>query len=163
MALFFSCLFFQNFWNGYILRLKAEGKADTQHTEAIPQESQDSIMDLIVLLQAIMGCKDKDTEEYRNLVSKLPEQYQDCYHFLMQYALYYIFAFLYARRGAQGIDLLSKSHFEKLWDEDNKIYYWLKVKGELSKNNRYVNILFQPFYWTYSYCFLCRLIFTIFI
>ena len=115
--------------------MKANSKGDTQHREEIPTDSWESIMDLLKILQAIMRSK-KDTPEYMENVKKLPLEYQDSYHFLMHYAIIFLLLALFARRGREGIDSLTKSHFEKKFDKKNNYYFYQKVKGELTKNHR---------------------------
>ena len=118
------------------MKLKSAGKADTQHHEPIPQESEDAMFDLIAKLQAIMSVEDKKTQKYKDLVAKLPLEDRNNYHFLIQYSAGYLFMSMFARRGSQGIDELTKSHFEVVVDKENNLKFWQKVRGELSKNNR---------------------------
>ena len=127
---------FQNFYAGYIKRLKSSGKGDTDHRQEIPQSSLDAIMDLLILLQKILRIKNKKSPEYHNLVSKLPEDYKNDYHFLMQKGMVFMILSLFARRAKEGMDKLTKSHFEKKYCDQNNYHYWKRAKGEKTKNHK---------------------------
>ena len=81
-----------------------------------------------------MSPKDKISPDYQKLVAKLPKGYENCYHFLIQYGVVFIVLSLFGRRAREGIDFLTKSHFQKKYDEENNYSYWKKVLGETSKN-----------------------------
>ena len=136
ISLIFS---FQNYYLGFKKKLKAAGRGDPKHNEEIPKSSLVKIMDLLKKLQATFRAAKnfgKDSAEYKKLVAELPDGYQDRYHFLLQYAAGYLLLSLFARRGREGIDTLTKKHFEKVFDEEENYSYWAKTKGELSKNQR---------------------------
>ena len=96
---------FQSFFFGLLRKIKAAGRADTDHHEEIPAASEEKIMDLLKTLQEIMEIEDKNTDEYRALVEKLPAAYRDNYHKLITRAMNYIFMSLLADRAREGIDL----------------------------------------------------------
>ena len=135
-VLFLQCVFpLQNFYAGFIKKSKSEGKGDTDHRKEIPKSSLEAIMNLMKLLQEILRC-DKNSPKYKELVEKLPEGYQDYSHFLVQKVMVYILLSLIGRRGREGLDSLTKSHFEKMFDEENNYCHWARVKGEKSKNHQ---------------------------
>ena len=139
ISLIFS---FQNYYLGFKKKLKAAGRGDPKHNEEIPKSSLDRIMVLLRKLQAIFRAAKnfgKNSAEYKKAVAELAELadgYQNRYHFLLQYAAGYLLLSLFARRGREGIDTLTKKHFEKVFDEEENYSYWAKTKGELSKNQR---------------------------
>ena len=47
-------------------------------------------------------CDKGDKKKYQKLVAKLPTNYQDEYHKLIQYVAYYIIGMHFARRGREG-------------------------------------------------------------
>ena len=77
----------------------------------------------MVLMQKIMKCRDIDTSEYVELISELPEDFQDSYHRLLRWLVMFELLFCFAKRAVEGVDKLTKSHFEKLFDEENNVYY----------------------------------------
>ena len=125
---------FQNFYAGFIKKLKSEGRGDTEHRKEIPTSSLKVIMDLLRLLQEILRCEDKKTPEYRNLIEKLPKDYQDSYHILIQKGVVYLLISLFGRRARENTDALTKAHFEKMYDEEENYFYWGKAVGEKTKN-----------------------------
>ena len=126
------CYFFQNFYLGFVKKLKQSGKGDIQHHKEIPEPSVRKLNELLILLQKIMNCKNKDDTEYKMLISKLPKGYQDSYHKLLQWSMIYVILFAFARRASEGVDALTTRHFEKVYDEENTIIS-LKLCIKLSK------------------------------
>ena len=58
-----------------------------------------------------MKCGDeKNTERYKTLIQKLPEDYRFEYHRLIQYGLYFIIGMNFAKRGREG-KILTHSKF----------------------------------------------------
>ena len=90
------------FWGGYLKELKETGRNDTKHNPEIPAESIAKIQELGVLLLELMQCDKGDKKKYNKLVAKLPTNYQDEYHKLIQYVAYYIIGMHFARRGREG-------------------------------------------------------------
>ena len=94
------------FWGGYIKELKDEGRMDTEHNEEIPYESLVKIEERLAICEQIMECdKQKDAKKYKELVKKLPEEYQQEYHRFLQYGSFFIIAMHFARRGREGMVL----------------------------------------------------------
>ena len=91
---------------------------------------------MLVILQAIMEIKDKDSIEYQTLVDKLPTAYRDTYHKLIQKGMQFIFMSLLAKRGREGIDKVQKNDFEKCYDEDGDYHYWTRVIIRRTKNHQ---------------------------
>ena len=93
-----------------------------------------ALQKLLVVLQKIMDCPDKDSLEYKELIKDLPMGYEKSYHRLIQYGAIMIICLHTGRRGREGIDELTKSHFMKKTTEEDGVHY-AKIKGELSKNH----------------------------
>ena len=83
-----------------------------------------------------MEIEDKNSQEYKNLVAKLPEEYQDKYHVLIEYGAVVILMLCFARRGREGIDKIKKSDLVKKYDEENDYWYWQRVVIRSSKNHK---------------------------
>ena len=82
-----------------------------------------------------METEDKDTDEYWALVYKLPSEYRDIYHLLIQKGIIYIFMSMLAQRGREGISNVMKDDFVKFYDEDVGYHYWSRMVIRLSKNH----------------------------
>ena len=94
-------------------------------------------MDLLAVLLNIMRCKsDKKSEAYKIAIGKLPANYKDMYHILMQKGAMYIFMSQFAKRGREGIDLIQKSDLKKKYDDEEDIVYFQRVVIRLTKNHR---------------------------
>ena len=95
---------FQKFWSGYVKELKAEGRNDTTHNQAIPKTSMTAIFIHLALLLNIMECdKENETEKYKSLIKKLPREYMNDYHRLLQFGAYFIITYFTARRAREGM------------------------------------------------------------
>ena len=99
-------LLFQQFWGGYIKELKEEGRNDTSHNKEIPPASLIEIIMMLSLLQQIMECDKSRHLEYQSLIQKLPQDYKNTYHRLIQYGAMFIVCMHTARRGREGIGKL---------------------------------------------------------
>ena len=88
--------------------------ADTTHNDSIPKESLIKIHQMLPLLLEIIKCLDKkDTDRYKSLVQKLPEDYQDNYHRLIQMGSYFIVGMSFAKRGREGKIIKLAKYFNK--------------------------------------------------
>ena len=134
--IFILYVFFQNFYVQFVKKLKTVGKGETNHRPPAANSSIQSINELAMLLQEIMECKDKNTDEYRELIKKLPEGYQNCYHVLVLKVVIYIVLILFARRAKERLDTLTKAHYVKKYDDEEDYYFWAKVRGERSKKQQ---------------------------
>jgi c-di-GMP-related signal transduction protein len=90
------------FWSGYTKELKELGRNDVTHNESIPRSSIIEIQKHLVILLQIMRCKPDDKARYKSLIEKLPLEYKDDYHRLIQYGAYYIIGMHFAKRGREG-------------------------------------------------------------
>ena len=74
---------------------------DTTHNDSIPPESKVEIEKLLAKTLGVMLC-DKGLAKYKTLVDKLPFEYKDEYHRIMQFGAMYIVAMSFAKRGREG-------------------------------------------------------------
>lgn len=94
---------FQLFWSGYQKELKELGSWDTVHNDEIPKASLIKLMELLAKLQKVMEAdKEKDAAKKKEWIQKLPVEYINCYHKLLQYAAMMIICMHFARRGREG-------------------------------------------------------------
>ena len=123
----------QNFYLGFVKKLKQAGKGDTQHREEIPDAAFQKLMELMILIQKIMRCKEKNSPEYQDLISQLPEAYRDSYHKILQWLVIFEILFTFGKRAVEGIADFTKSTFEKLYNEENDVYYWTQTVYQVTK------------------------------
>ena len=91
------------FWSGYQKELKALGRNDVKHNDEIPASSIIKIHELLVVCLEIMKCDKKiDAVKYKNLIQKLPLEFQDEYHRLLQCGAFFVIAMHFAKRGREG-------------------------------------------------------------
>ena len=81
--------------------MKALGRNDTEHNNKIPKESLIKIFQFLAFLLELMQTE-KETDHYKNLVQKLPEDFRDEYHRLLQCGFYFIIGMHFAKRGREG-------------------------------------------------------------
>ena len=98
-----NIFFFQLSWGGYVKELKELGRNDTTHNDEIAKESLVKIHKMLAVVLEMMKCGDeKNTERYKKLIPKLPEDYRFEYHRLIQFGLYFIIGMNFAKRGREG-------------------------------------------------------------
>ena len=68
-------------------------------------------------------------------LTQIPDGWLDKIHYLAQYGAHFVMTTYLVRRGNEGYEKITKSHFEKFTDDKGRQYY-TKVKGELTKNHR---------------------------
>lgn len=91
------------FWSGYQKELKDLGRNDVKHNDEIPAPSIIKIQEMLANLLEIMKCdKKNDAVKYKNLVKKLPVEFQDEYHRLLQCGAFFVIAMHFAKRGREG-------------------------------------------------------------
>ena len=79
----------------------ATQKNDTEHNSKIPKDSLIKIFPFLAFLLELMQTE-KETDHYKNLVQKLPEDFRDEYHRLLQCGFYFIIGMHFAKRGREG-------------------------------------------------------------
>ena len=130
---------FNEFYSGWMKKLKQEGKGDTTHRPDIPAASLKKIHELAKLLHELVT-GNPDDESYQELMEQVPILPDDKgndkgHHYLTQNVIMFLVCHYLARRGREGLDQLKKTHFELLNDDEGN-YYYKKVVGEASKNHK---------------------------
>ena len=132
--------FFQIFWKGYLLtELKATGRYDTTHHEALLPQSSLKIQQLLALLTKLMQIEDKSGEEYKILKNQLPKKWRHQWHRLLPFGIVYVINMLTGRRANEGHILFTKKTFQKVHDEDTDTFAYEEFVGGVTKNNRLVD------------------------
>ena len=83
--------------------------------------------------------KDSESENFKNLVKSLPDEYHQTWHRIAQWGVMYLIMKNCARRGREGFDIMTKDHFEKRFCSKSKLYAWKQRKGEKTKNHQTTN------------------------
>ena len=112
----------------YVKQLKKEGKADTKHNPAIPEEDMVKVFGLGVVLHGIMDGTNDD-------LTRLPANWENTYHYLAQYVAIVILEYHLGRRGREGINQLKKTDFD-IFEHPTVGRYYQKIKGEATKNHK---------------------------
>lgn len=113
-------------YNGIKKNVKAAGRGDTTHFKPMPLEVQSAIHKLLGNLNALMRHrKNGDPVSYEEALRKLPHEYKHRYHELIVFGGQYTVAKFDVRRGQEGIEYLTKSHY--VIEEDGDFKYWRKV------------------------------------
>jgi hypothetical protein len=80
--------------------------------------------------------KDKTSENYKKLLLSLPFKYRNDWHRLAQFGAMFIIMMNFARRAREGIQKMTRKTFAKKYDQSTNTYQYVKVKGEVTKNNQ---------------------------
>ena len=116
--------------------LKAMGLGDTKHNEPLCSVTHSKINNLLALIQKIMEEKDKNSENFQNLLLQLPGKYRNDWHRLAMFGVMFIIMINLARRAREGINEMTKDTFEKKLDPTTNEYQFVKVKNGITKNNQ---------------------------
>ena len=125
---------FSQFLKGLQKETKAQGRGDTDHHKPIDKESLAKIFKLGADVSAVFDAKESGGN-VADAVSKLPQEYQGSYHYLLQHMVQFLLTLFDVRRGQEGIDSLTKTHFKKEHYQEGGYDIYRKVKGEQSKNH----------------------------
>ena len=99
--------------NSILSRIKEAGRAETSHHEALPDETMYCIMRLCGTLQQVLEARlAKNKAKYDEALSMVPVEYWDNYNELLRICIQFLITLLDIRRGNEGIELLTKDHFE---------------------------------------------------
>lgn len=123
-----------DFFMGYDKTLKEAGKADTKHTEEIPASTMDAIYILFGKVLKVLECR--GTDAYDDALEQLPDNYQDTYHELLQMSVIFSIMSFDIRRGREGLCKMTKDTYVKKFNDNLNMHYYLKTRGELSKNHQ---------------------------
>ena len=122
------------FFGGLFKTLKEAGRGDVTHTAEIPAETTKALHQLFGTLLLVLEAR--DTDGYDNEVAKLPENFRTSYHVLLQMAVMYTIIMFDVRRGQEGLAALKRDTYQKEFNQDLRLHYWQKKRGELTKNHR---------------------------
>ena len=107
--------------------LKPNGKMEVKHGKFLSPELMEGIMEVVAI--ACATYEKRGTPEYETLLAKLPEQYRDNYHKLIQMGVQYCITFFFAQRGREGVAALKVGDLIKEESDTLKFSYWREVEN----------------------------------
>ena len=111
---------------GINTNIKSAGRGDVSHFKALPDDFLDSIHGMLANLQNLMEYrKESQLVSYQEAVNLLPHEYRNTYHILLVLGAQYIITTYDLRRGREGIEHLTKKHFQIA--EENGFRFFKKV------------------------------------
>ena len=107
--------------------IKIAGRGDTTRTKALPDEFLDSLHRMLANLQNVMKYRNESQlGSYQEALNLLPNEYKNTYHILLVLGAQYIVTTYDIRRGREGIEFLTKKHFQVA--EENGFKFYKKVR-----------------------------------
>ena len=92
--------------------IKQAGRGDVDHTKSLPDEVTAGIHTLLGNLQTLMKHRrDQNLSAYMSALNKIPPDYRQKYHILLVWGAQYTVTCFDLRRGREGIEFLTKHHF----------------------------------------------------
>ena len=126
---------FSKFMKGFAREVKSLGRGDTKHHQPLDEESLKKIYSLGADVCAVLEARISDKTKLQDAVSRLPQQYHGSYHYLLQSMVQFVMTMFDVRRGKDGLDMLTKDHFQKCHYTQGGYDYYKKVLSEESKNH----------------------------
>ena len=127
------------FYKGFLKEeVKAKGRGDTKHHEALHSRSLLNIQKLLAVLTKVMKCE-KPSHEYTKLKEEIPSEYKETWHRLLPFGNMFVISLLTGRRGREGLSEMKKNMFQKTFDEDSGVWAYQQVVGEKTKNHRFTD------------------------
>ena len=104
-------MIFQLFYKGFLKEeVKAKGRGDTKHHEALHSRSLLNIQKLLAVVTKVMKCE-KPSHEYTKLKEDLGElapEYKETWHRLLPFGNMFNISLLTGRRGREGLSEMKK-------------------------------------------------------
>ena len=125
---------FQTGWNGYSKTLLKDGRAEVEHKNEIPARVLEKI--LVLLHDGVRAIKARGTEEYGELLAKLPVHVQHHLNILLQYGSQFELTRFNVRRGRENINEFKKADLKLQGDDNYDFRYYRVVKAEGDKNHK---------------------------
>ena len=119
---------FQAFYADFSKRIKNAEKREEPLDKEILKSDIDQIENLLIVLQDLMCETDKSSENYQNLLLKLPIDYANEYHYLIQWSAVYVILSHNTRKSKGHVDSLKTSHFVKQIEIETNCFYFELAK-----------------------------------
>jgi hypothetical protein len=121
-------------WKAFVEILSKEGRATVDHKEEIPGETLEAIYDLLWKVKETLEAR--GDESYAEKLGKVPPEYHDKLHQLLQKGAQMILTFYDVRRGKENLDQFKVNDFIIVQDKKYSFKYLKKTKSERDKNHR---------------------------
>ena len=107
-----------------------QGRGEVEHHAEIPKDTLDAIWSLCSNLEKLLEArKSKDGNAYLEALAKIPHEWRDRYHELLRICIQFLVTLLDVRRGNEGLEFLTKHHFELR--EEGGFKFFAKVSSEI--------------------------------
>ena len=104
-----------------------QGKGEIEHHKEIPEDTLNAIWDLCAKLEYLLEARDSENyEAYMEALDQIPFAWKHKYHELLRICIQFLLTLLDIRRGNEGLELLTKEHFELM--EEAGIKFYKKVR-----------------------------------
>lgn len=115
--------------------IKQAGRGETDRKTEIPQETLDAFLTLGDQLRRILEVRlVKNSDDYLKTVAELPTAYRDNWHLLLRLVVQFVVTMYDCRRACEGLEFLTKTHFEI--EESNGMKYFKKVSSFFEKSEK---------------------------
>ena len=121
-------------WSGFCKALLKDGRADVEHKNEIPARVMEKIQKL--LYNTVQAIKGRGTDEYEELLQKIPLHLHSQLNKLLQYGAQYELTRFNVRRGRENICEFKKKDIERQLDEIYNFHYYRVIKAEGDKNHK---------------------------
>ena len=106
----------------YCIKILTYIRGETTHYPPIPEDTLDELFKLGANVYELMDARySLDQQKFDEALKTIPKMYQDNYHVLFSLLMEFIVTYFDGRRGAEGIELLTKNHW-KLVDKNGRRY-----------------------------------------
>ena len=107
--------------------LKPNGKMEVKHGKFLCPELMEGIMEVVSIACDTFDAR--GTPEYETLLARLPEEYRDCYHKLIQMGAQYCVTLFFAQRGRESVAAMQVGDLIKEESDTLQFSYWREVQN----------------------------------
>ena len=107
--------------------LKPNGKMEVKHGKFLSPELMEGIMEVVSI--ACDAFDARGTPGYETLLARLPEEYRDCYHKLIQMGAQYCVTLFFAQRGRESVAAMQVGDLIKEESDTLQFSYWREVQN----------------------------------
>jgi len=100
------------FWKDYLTHLKENRKMKIDHYKTLPPDVLDAAYELFANATAAYHARGQ--ENYREYLKKIPAEWKDKYHYLLQWGAMWFATLLEVNRGREGIHDLLQTDFQTI-------------------------------------------------
>ena len=101
-------------WRAFVEKLSEEGRADTTHKEEIPGDTLEDIYEL--LCNVMDTLKNRGSDNYAEMLAKVPVEWHDKLHRIVQLGVSLILILYNVRRGCENLSQMKRNHLSIIED-----------------------------------------------